>query len=61
MGVFGERGPWDELGELAIELISSSLMAWCGVIGVEAAAVHIIIHTQTQTYVHRQREKLGLK
>ena len=48
VGVLGDRGPWDELGELAIELISSSLMAWCGVMGVEATAIHIYTHTHTQ-------------
>ena len=41
-------------------MISSSLMAWCGVIGVEAAAVHIYIYME-KTLIHGYREKFRLK
>ena len=56
MGVFGERGPCEELGELAMELASSSLMAWWGVVGVAITAVNnmecmSVVHTTGHKYV----------
>ena len=53
VGVFGERGPCDELGELAMEFISSSLMAWWGVIGVATTAEEIYTDRRRITEVTR--------
>ena len=54
MGVFGDKGPCEELGELAIEFTSSSLIAWCGAVGVAITAAVHVSRPYNKLYVHER-------